>query len=180
MATRPDDLMHRSSKQRGFTVLELIIVTGLVALALVFVYQRIDQASEGTAIQTAAREWIQFVDAADERWQGNFATYTTTNILELAPPRFVNGTNLRYPLGGPFTITVQDWGGYTSGLMRMRVNGMTQHQCAETARLVIDRFNGVAINGNWVKNLSTSIYDPDDIGMRCNATFNNRIEGYLL
>lgn len=163
-----------NKKRNGFTLVEILLVTGFISLASIAIFTIFNAAS------TASK-------ARDEMWQleelankikanygvvSNYAGVTQAVVIanNYAPPKMINAGALTNSFGGNVIINPATVGGGTANNAFMITSlNVPGNVCPKLVSLATQYFNIVRINGATIKDINTIQISPTNLALWCNA-----------
>lgn len=96
------------TRSKGFTLVEILLVVGFIALASIGIYAVYNKVATTQKVSETARG-ILAIKTGIEALYGNQSNYTglTNSVVingRIAPPSMINGGNLVHPFGGTINV----------------------------------------------------------------------------
>lgn len=157
-------ILKKIKKSKGFTLIEILLVVGFIALAGIGVYIVYDKVTTSQSVNAEVRNLdtlragIKNIYAASSNY-GTAGEIITPIIInaKVAPDIMVNGTALRSGFGGAVTIAVAGLGtGMTNNAFNITYSGITADVCSKFVTIAANSFNKVTIGGAPVKDTSST------------------------
>lgn len=161
-------------RARGFGLIELLIVAGLLALILYWSIQRAAPANRDAEVRShvmAVGGWINRVrDCAAA--QVDFANCDAATIRSFAPVGWFNGLTIRAPIGGTIAITAVTYGGVPNGAAQFTHSTLPRAVCRDVVYSLQTYFSTVTVNAVTLKSGPAVTFNPGAADTRCNAATN--------
>lgn len=161
-------------RHRGFTVVELLIVAGAIALILWVVIQRGIAQRQDAEVQmhvSATQAWVDRMRECGESTL-DFSRCDAATLRQLAPTGWWNGTSYAPPIGGTVTLTTATWGGVPSGAVTVTHANVPRAVCALIADQTQRSFNTYSINAVAVKTAAQQTFTLGTAATRCSLALN--------
>lgn len=161
-------------RHRGFTVVELLIVAGAIALILWVVIQRGIAQRQEADVQlhvTAIQGWVDRMRECGQA-QLDFSRCDAATLRQIAPIGWWNGSSYAPAIGGTVALNVATWGGVPSGAITMTHSNVPRAVCALIADQTQHSFNTFAINAVAVKTSSQQVFTLGTATTRCTLSLN--------
>ncbi len=139
------------NKNKAFTLIELLLVVGFIALMSVVVYVVLPKVQAQNRAN-AEQKNIEAISSGIKilySMKGSYANISTAVVStsKVAPIAMVSGTNLLNTFGGSVTIDSDSLGGSTNNVYRLTWNGVPDYECVYMMRDIGNQFLQVGING---------------------------------
>lgn len=161
--------MNTRHKQNGFTVIELLIVIGIITVGILTIVNRVQSARQSSQVSSEAGNLSAIVSKTQSAFAGrpNFAGLTTAVLLaqNAFPAQMVNTGVVTHTWGGTVTVTPET--GNTS--FNITYSSVPAAACIEFVSTVSRSFNEVTINSAKTKD-GAEVADLDDIVTSCGST----------
>lgn len=162
-------------KQKGFTLVELLLVVGLIALGAVVAYITFPKVQSTSRANAEATNINTIASGINNLYAGsNTFTGLTNEVLingKGAPERMVGaGNTLVNSLGGAVTIGTATLpaGGVTDNHYQITWEGIPEAECVKLGTGVANNFVDVTINGTAVKTYpGEEVADPVTVTTAC-------------
>lgn len=171
MKFKPSPASNRKSK--GFTLLELLLVVAIVAIALAVLFFLFNKVQSKSTAQTEAQNLVTM--AADVKGlfspQGNFTGINDAVLVQnnVPPTGMVSGNNIVNGWGGAVTVAPA---GIRNSQATFRYAGVpTGDSCSAFVQGAQSAFAIINVNGRVIKNVTTGTkFSAATLGTACNGT----------
>lgn len=157
--------INKKKVARGFTLVEVLLVVGFIALASIGVYVVYNKVQTGNAANTESRN-IDTVRAGIKNIYGGSTNYNGLTETIALNARIVpdtmrstasQGGTIQNSFGGTVTIASATFGsGVADNAFAITYNNVPLDVCAKLTTSAGVGFNKVTVNGTTVKDTSTS------------------------
>lgn len=162
-----------ASKSKGFTLLELLLVVAIVAIALAVLFFLFNKVQSKSTAQTEAQNLVTM--AADVKGlfspQGNFTGINDQVLVQnnVPPTGMVAGTNIVNGWGGAVTVTPTGTG---DSQALFQYDGVpTGDSCSGFVQGAQSAFAKIYVNGQTVKDVTAGTqFSAATLGSACNGT----------
>lgn len=163
-----------NKKRKGFTLVEILLVTGFISLASIAIFTIFNAAS--TASKSRDEMW-QLEELAN-KIKANYGVVSNyggvNNAVVIAnnyaPVKMINGGGLSNSFGGAVIISAATIGGGTANNAFMITSlNVPGNVCPKLVSLSTQYFNVVRINGMIIKDINTLQISPVNLAAWCNA-----------
>jgi type II secretory pathway pseudopilin PulG len=161
-------------KQKGFTLVEILLVVGFISLASIAIYEVFNAAST----TSKARDEMWQLEELANKIKANYSvvadytgvTQATVLANNYAPVKMINGGALTNSFGGNVLITPSTIGGGTANNSFMITSTIVPgNVCPKLVSLGSQYFHMVRINGMIIKDVNTLQISPTNLAAWCNA-----------
>lgn len=172
-ALRKGFLGFRSKKQKGFTLLELLLVLALIISAIAILFFLFTKVQNKSTSQAESQNLVSM--AADVKGlfqpQGNFTGITDQVLVQnnVPPTSMVSGTNIVNGWGGAVTVAAAGTG---DSQATFQYDGVpTGDSCSSFVQNSQSAFAVVKVNGQTVKDSTAgTLFSAATLGAACNGT----------
>jgi prepilin-type N-terminal cleavage/methylation domain-containing protein len=159
-------------KAKGFTLLELLLVVAIVAIALAVLFFLFGKVQSKSTAQTEAQNLVTM--AADVKGlfspQGNFTNINDQVLVQnnVPPTGMVSGTNIVNGWGGAVTVAAAGTGDSEA---TFQYDGVpTGDSCSGFVQGAQSAFSTITVNGQTVKDVTTGAqFSAATLGAACNG-----------
>lgn len=160
-------------KIKGFTLLEALLVTGLISVTTFGVYSVFNKARDiGLANEEA--KIVEHFRSEITRMYENSPSYaglnnTTVNQSKVTPNNMLgsNANDIINKFGGAVDISTIDYSGIADSGFRITYPGIRISSCPHMVLSLTGSFNSITVNGDMVKNYGDSEIDPAVLTTAC-------------
>lgn len=150
-------------KSKGFTLVEILLVVGFIALFAIGLYVIYEKVKSGNMMNSAVKQVFMLKDGIKKSYDDkqSYAGITNTSIsnTKSVPVTMVdpsNSTHFISALGGDITVSTISVGTATSNGFRITLSNVGQDECGRFITTAGTDFEQVTVNGVVVKNYSGS------------------------
>ena len=170
--------MKKKKLSRGFTLIEILLVVGFIALASIGVYVVYNKVQTGNAANTEARN-LDTLRAGVKNLYGASVNYSGISPSVLLNGRVVpdnmrdsSGANIVNSFGGIVTVASATYGGGAdNNAFTITYPNVPADVCAKFVTVAGNAFNNVAVERTSVKDTATgSTLDISKMTTACNVT----------
>ena len=168
-----------NKKNKGFTLVEILLVVGFIALASVGVYTIYSKVQLSSGATTESRN-LDTIRAGIKQLYGanhNYGTLSNTvvNAGRITPDNMKTAPNstdsvITNSFGGVVTIAPANLGGGTNNGFSITYNGVPAGVCTKLVSTGGSQFDQVTVAGTVVKTYGTGVIREDVLTVTCNAT----------
>lgn len=140
--------------QKGLTLIETMMVLGIVMLILFFILDRGVIAKNTAKGSTEISSWVQVFDKTKNRFtMATDTTGATTALLRdfVFPVAWINGTTIRAGKGGTVTVAPADLSGTKDGIAFTVTGAYDKKMCDEIMVGLDSNIYSATVNGTAVK-----------------------------
>lgn len=172
--------LNMKRKNKGFTLIEVLLVVGFIALAGIGVYTIYSKVQISNAANTEARN-LDTIRAGVKSLYGASPNYnvpsainaTVLNNARITPENMrASATTIVNSFGGAVTIAPVNLGSGTNNGFRITYNNVPAEVCVKLATTGGAAFDQLTINAGTtplVKGFGTNVVDPARVAENCNA-----------
>lgn len=171
--------INKKKAARGFTLIEILLVVGFIALAGIGIYVVYNKVQTGNAANTEARNLDTLRAGVKNLYGGtvNYGTVTETVLLQgrVVPDsmRDAAGTAIINSFGGTVTVRPTTFGGgAANNAFIITYPNVPLDVCSKFTTIGGNGFNQVVVNGTTVKDTSAATGNAIDVAkttQSCNA-----------
>ena len=182
--------MKQIKNKKGFTLVELLLVVGLIALGAVVAYITFPKVQATSRANTEATNINTIASGINNLYAGTntyaslgtdgATAFTVLNGARQLPERMISGTRILNGFGGDVTITAANLpvGATTNNFYLITYAGVPTAECTKLASGVGNNFVQVGINGTTGTNLvkefpNEAAIDPGLVAAQCRAGNSN-------
>lgn len=170
--------IKKNKQSKGFTLVEILLVVGFIALAGVGIYATYNKVQVSNQANVESRN-IDTIRAGIKGLYGSKSAYTgltntVINQAKITPESMRDNTNIGtivHQFGGNVNITptIEVTPNKTDGGFQIEYIDVPSDICVKLASSAAVQFDRVLVNGQVVKALGGEL-DPPIIATNCNAT----------
>lgn len=159
------------SKQQGFTVIELIISLGVIAI-LGGAILKFGGGLMGSSRAKVASDFIGMIISTSRPLKSagtGYAGLSSSVIANYIDEGFVTSGSIVNTYGGAVTITPVTYGGISNNALSISEGLYPEQDCNKTVNAIGDSMVSVVVNGTTVKAAGGTL-NKTTLGTACNAT----------
>lgn len=172
-------------KSKGFTLVEILLVVGFIALFSVGIYGVYAKVKSGNMMNSAIKQVFALKDGIKKSYDDkqSYAGITNTSIANTSsvPVSMVDpsdSTHFVSTLGGDVTVSTISVGTAVANGFRVALSNVGQNECGRFVITAGTDFEQVTVNGTVVKNYSGSA--PLDVALANQACNNSSFASIYL
>jgi type II secretory pathway pseudopilin PulG len=177
-------LKFLNRKRKGFTLVEILLVTGFISVASISIYAVFKASS--TTSKAKEEMWLleEFSNKIKANYGvvSNYAGVTPAVVIanNYAPEKYVSGGALVNTFGGGMNLSAATIGGGTPNNAFMITSwNVPRDVCPKLVSMASQHFNMVRINGMIIKDINTVQINPANMAAWC-ANVNNTLDFFSL
>lgn len=171
-------------RQSGYTLLEVLVVSVVVAIALTIVVRAVIKPSRDTAVTGFATEFVSYADRLRALATGlDYSTLPVQTAIDTLPPEWIVDRRQavqRHSLGGALTVSKINSGGVTGALVQLVATNIAPEACTEAVLQTAPRAHIVVVGTTTLKTSAGATVVPALVRTACNATATPAITWLLL
>jgi len=163
-------------KTKGFTLIEILLVTGFISVATVGVYSVFNKARDISLANEEAKVVEHFRNEIARMYE-NSPSYAgldnvTVNQAKVTPTNMVgpNPSDIINKYSGNIVIAPITYSGIADSGFRVTYPGIRIASCSHMALSLVGSFNIMTVNGTIVKNYGDDLIDPAILTDACDNT----------
>ncbi len=163
-----------NNKNRGFTLVEVLLVVGFVALASIGIYAVYNKISTSYKASETSRQVLLIIDGVKNLY-GNQNTYggLSNSVVinsRMLPSSMVDGATITDKFGNEITVRPTSYGGVLNNVITIELTSVPPEACAKIAPLVSQSVEGISVNGDgMVKMMPGYGLNLSRLLLRCSA-----------
>lgn len=165
---------RRQSRQKGFTLIEIIVVLFIIAAILFFATRAATNANSRTTQNALTQQIIVLADTVTGVYKfNNFTGLSAQNLCESRQISDVcsgtgAATQIRHDFQGTVAVAPANCGGGTANCFTMAAANIPGNACASVVSGVQGKASAITVGSTVVKNASTA-YSQAAANTACNA-----------
>jgi len=175
-------MIKLNSKNKGFTLIEILLVVGFIALASVGVYTIYSKVQLSSAANTESRN-LDTIRAGVKQLYGASSAYdtvtnTVVNAGRLTPENMKtagDNTKITNSFGGSVVLAPANLGGGTNNGFTITYNNVPGAVCSRLVMTGGSQFDRVLIGGSVAKEFGENRVKEDVATIACDGAPNNGI-----
>jgi type II secretory pathway pseudopilin PulG len=175
---KPKDNAMKIKKTKGYTLIEILLVTGFIAVATIGVYTIFNKAKD-ISIANDEAKIVDHFRTEIARMYENSPSYTgldniAVNTAKVTPINMTtaNPNEIFNKFGGTVTINPITYSGVTDSGFRITYPNIRIASCSYMVLSLMGGFNSITVNGTVVKNYGDGAVNPAILATACSNASN--------